>query len=63
MITLYRKFKLWQLRTKWQLAIWQMIDKQAMKLVKEPEELEKKIILYLAELIHKTNSNAIKIET
>ena len=29
MITLFRAIRLWQLRTKWRLAVWQFVDKQA----------------------------------
>ena len=52
MITLYRMWKLHQLRTKWQLAIWQFIDQQATELLKNPEEIEKKFVSALAEIIH-----------
>ena len=52
MITLYRAFKLWQLRTKWRLAIYQFIDQQATELLKNPEEIEKKFVSALAEIIH-----------
>lgn len=57
MITLYRIWKLHQLRTKWKLAIWQFMDKQAMELIKNPEELEKKFMDSLAKLIHESNIN------
>lgn len=57
MITLLRSIRLWQLRTKWQLAFWQFIDKQAMDLIKNPEELEKKFMDSIAKLIHETNMN------
>ncbi len=52
MITLFRKIRLHHIRTKWQLAMWQFIDKQLMEIIKNPEEIEKKIMPYLAELIH-----------
>ena len=52
MITLYRVLKLWQLRIKWRLALWQFIDKQASELLKNPEEFEKKFVSALAEIIH-----------
>ncbi len=52
MITLFRIIKLFQLKVKWQLAVWQFADKQLTELVKNPEEIEKKVISYLAELIH-----------
>ena len=55
MITLYRVLKLWQLRIKWRLALWQFIDKQASELLKNPEEFEKKFVSALAEIIHNEN--------
>lgn len=55
MITLYRKIRLWALKTKWELALWNFLDNQIMELIKDPDELEKKIMPYLTELIHKTN--------
>lgn len=57
MITLYRKVKLLTLKAKWELALWQFIDKQIMELIKNPEELQKKFMPYLAELIHKSNNS------
>ncbi len=57
MITLFRKIRLWQLRTKWLLAMWQFIDKQLIEIVKNPEEIEKKIMPYLAEIIHNDKNN------
>ncbi len=57
MITLFRKIRLWQLRTKWQLAMWQFIDQQLTEIIKHPEEIEKKIMPYLAELISKSVEN------
>ena len=57
MITLIRTIRLWQLRTKWRLALWQFIDKQANELLKNPEEIEKKFVSALAEIIHNENPN------
>lgn len=56
MITLFRMIRLWQLKTKWELAFWQFVDKQAMELIKNPEELEKKFMDSIAKLIHETNN-------
>lgn len=56
MITLFRMVRLWQIKTKWQLAFWQFVDKQTMELIKNPEELEKKFVDSLAKLVHETNS-------
>ena len=55
MITLFRAIRLWQLRTKYRLALWQFIDKQAKELLKKPEEIEKKFVSALAEIIHNEN--------
>lgn len=52
MITLFRMIKLWKLKTKWQLALYQFLDKQLMDVIKDPESIEKKIMPYLAEVIH-----------
>ena len=52
MITLIRAIRLWKLRIKWRLALWQFIDKQATELLKNPEEIEKKFVSALAEIIH-----------
>ena len=52
MITLFRWILLKQKKIKWELALWQFIDKQASELLKNPEEFEKKFISALAEIIH-----------
>ena len=55
MITLFRAIRLWQLRTKYRVALWQFIDQQARELLKNPEEIEKKLVSALAEIIHNEN--------
>ena len=55
MITLFRAIRLWQIRTKYRLALWQFIDQQAKELLKNPEEIEKKLVSALAEIIHNEN--------
>lgn len=55
MITLIRWIILQQKKIKWELAIWQFIDKQATELLKNPEEIEKKFVSALAEIIHNEN--------
>ena len=55
MITLFRMIRLWQLRTKWRLALWQFVDQQAKELLKNPKEIEKKFVSALAEIIHNEN--------
>ena len=52
MITLFRWVILQQKKIKWELALWQFIDKQASELLKNPEEFEKKFVSALAEIIH-----------
>ena len=55
MITLFRAIRLWQLRTKWRLAVWQFVDQQAKELLNNPEEIEKKFVSALAEIIYNEN--------
>ena len=55
MITLFRWYLLKAKKIKWELAIWQFIDKQAKELLKNPEEIEKKFVSALAEIIHNEN--------
>ena len=52
MITLFRAIRLWQIRTKYRLALWQFVDQQSKELLKNPEEIEKKFDSALAEIIH-----------
>ena len=52
MITLFRYWLYKSKEIKWKCALWMELDKQLTKLAKNPEEIEKKIIPYLAELIH-----------
>lgn len=59
MITLLRAIRLWQIKTKWELAVWQQINQRAEELIKNPEEIEKKIVGAIAEIIHKENSKRI----
>ena len=54
MSTLFRMIRLWQLRTKWRLALYQFMDEQLMAVIEDPASIEKKIMPYLAELIHNT---------
>ena len=60
MITLFRWILLKQKKIKWELALWQFIDKQAKELLKNPEEIEKKIVSTLAEIIHNENNKETK---
>ena len=46
MITLFRMIRLWQ-----------FIDQQAKELLKNPDEIEKKFVSALAEIIHNENPN------
>ncbi len=57
MITLFRWILLKQKEIKWKLAMWQFADKKLMEIIKHPEEIEKKIMPYLAEIINKSAEN------
>ena len=60
MITLFRAIRLWQLRTKYRLALWQFVDQQTRELLKNPEEIENKFVSALAEIIHNENNKETK---
>lgn len=55
MLTLIRWIILQQKKIKLELALWQFIDKQATELLKNPEEIEKKFVSALSEIIHNEN--------
>ena len=55
MITLFRAIRLWQIRTKYRLALWQFVDQQSKELLKNPEEIEKKLVSALVDIIHNEN--------
>ena len=57
MITLYRWILLKQKQIKIKLAFYQLLDKYVTTIITDPEDLEKKILPYLAEIIHNTNSD------
>ena len=52
MITLIRLAILKYKKVKWELALWQFLDSELTKIAKNPEEIEKKILPYLAQIIH-----------
>ena len=56
MITIFRMIRLWQLKIKWRLAVYQFIDKQLTEVAGHPESIEEKIMPYLTELIHNSNN-------
>ena len=53
MITLFRWYLYKAKEIKWKFAIMHELDKQLMTIIKNPETIEKKIMPYLAETIHK----------
>ena len=55
MITLFRWILLKQKKIKLELSLWQFIDQQAKELLKNPEEIEKKLVSALADIIHNEN--------
>lgn len=54
MITVFRMIRLWQLRIKWKLAFYQLLEQQ----IKNTAELEQKLLHEIAEVIH--NANTLK---
>lgn len=56
MITLLRLIRVWQLRTKWRLAVWELIDRQGMELGRDPEKLEKMLADSLVKLFHEADA-------
>ena len=55
MVTLYRWILLKQKQIKYKLALYQFLDKYIIEIIKHPENIEKKILPYLAEIISETN--------
>ena len=55
MITFIRWILLKSKKIKWELALWQFLDKQLAELTRNPEELEKKVMAYIAEEIHSSH--------
>ena len=55
MSRVFRWILLREKKIKWELALWQFIDQQAKELLKNPEEIEKKFVSALAEIIHNEN--------
>lgn len=51
MITLIRYYMMKSKEMKYRLMVWQFIDKLFDELVKHPEEIEKKIISYIADAV------------
>lgn len=51
MITLIRYYIMKSKEMKYRLMLWQFIDKLFDELVKHPEEIEKKIISYIADAV------------
>ena len=57
MITLIRWFIYKSKEIKWKCALWQFLDKELTTIMKNPEEIEKKIMPYLAEIIHSSTQS------
>ena len=53
MITVFRAIRLLQLKVKWKLAFYQFLDQQ----LKNPEELQQKLVHEIAEMVHKSNES------
>ncbi len=56
MFTLLRLFRIWKLKIKWELALWQYADRQLMEVINNPEQIKEKIekvfIGTVAEILH-----------
>ena len=59
MITLFRMAVLKYKKVKWELALWQFLDKELTIIAKNPEEIEKKLLPYIVDAIH-ASSEAMK---
>lgn len=55
MITLLRWIFYKTKEIKWKFIFWQFADKELMVLIKNPKDIEKKIISEIAKLIHEDN--------
>ena len=55
MITLIRLMIATYLSAKWKCAFWMEFNKQANELMKHPENIEKKFVPYMVEIIHKVS--------
>ena len=52
MITLIRWYIYKAKSIKWKCALWVELDKQLTTIAKNPDEIEKKLLPYLAQIIH-----------
>ncbi len=55
MITLYRMIKLWQMRIKYKLALYELLEEGMKYISDNREEIEKKFVHEFADIIHKSN--------
>lgn len=53
MITLYRMIKLWQMRVKYRLELYELIEEGMKYISDNREEIEKKFVHEFAEIMHK----------
>ncbi|MEY8338485.1 hypothetical protein AALB16_10760 [Lachnospiraceae bacterium 62-35] len=53
MITMIRWILMKQKKIKWKSAFWQFFDKQMTELLKNPDELETRLLHYLSEIMQK----------
>lgn len=57
MITLYRMIRLWQMRVKYKLALYELLEEGMKYISDNHEEIEKKFVHEFADIIHKSNMN------
>lgn len=62
MITLIRWYIYKSREIKWKCALWMELDKQLTNLAKHPEEIEKKILPFIAKLVHEDASKMMNGE-
>lgn len=55
MITLYRMIRLWQLRTKYKLTLYTLLEEGIKYISDNRENIENKFVHEFAEIIHKEN--------
>lgn len=56
MITLYRMIRLWQMRIKYKLAFYTLLDEGMKYISDNREEIENKFVHEFADILHKNNT-------
>lgn len=56
MITIFRLIKAWQLKAKWKLVFWNVLDQLGTDIIQNPEKYENDFMGALAKSIHQNSS-------